>query len=145
MAALSCLPACLPDGGMPASTDGVTARTSALAGDAEKFWDSPSIPVCWDLDGWDTEKAWVADQIKRTWETETGITFTGWGHCQDVQVPTALGYGGTGYTYQKPPGIHVVEMDVRPKKPRPSDRISTGGSRTRRPPSTRTPIWGGSS
>lgn len=44
-------------------------------------WTNRSIPVCWDTSGYATEKGWVRDQIGLTWETETGVSFTGWGDC----------------------------------------------------------------
>ena len=45
------------------------------------IWNLPAIPVCWEATGNDTEKGWVKDQIEQTWETETSVSFSGWGTC----------------------------------------------------------------
>src|SRR5262245_1582389 len=41
------------------------------------IWSKPNIDVCWDTAGASTEKGWVHDAIRRTWEKETNALFTG--------------------------------------------------------------------
>ncbi|HEY0252923.1 MAG TPA: M12 family metallopeptidase [Kofleriaceae bacterium] len=48
---------------------------------SHKIWTTGVIPVCWEADGWGAEKAWVKDQIARTWESETAVRFDGWATC----------------------------------------------------------------
>ncbi|HEY0986245.1 MAG TPA: M12 family metallopeptidase, partial [Kofleriaceae bacterium] len=45
------------------------------------IWANPNVDVCWDTAGATTEKGWVRDAIRRTWEKETNALFTGWGAC----------------------------------------------------------------
>jgi hypothetical protein len=48
------------------------------------IWNLADIPVCWEATGNDTEKGWVKDAIEKTWETETAVTFSGWGTCSSA-------------------------------------------------------------
>ncbi len=47
------------------------------------LWDSLYIPVCWENPNAvpEEELAWVRDAVARTWETESNVSFTGWGTC----------------------------------------------------------------
>jgi Protein of unknown function (DUF3421) len=49
---------------------------------SKTLWPSPNnIPVCWENPGNATEKGWVRKAISTTWETVSGVKFTGWGQC----------------------------------------------------------------
>jgi hypothetical protein len=39
------------------------------------------ISVCWQSDGFETQKAWVKAAVARTWEAHAGVSFAGWGTC----------------------------------------------------------------
>jgi hypothetical protein len=45
------------------------------------LWANPVIPVCWETAGSAIEKGWTRDAVLRTWEQQSGVTFTGWGDC----------------------------------------------------------------
>lgn len=56
------------------------------------LWPDPSnIPVCWEMSGFTHEKQIIKDSVKKAWETDSSIRFTGWGQCTTSS-----------------PGIHIV-------------------------------------
>ena len=60
------------------------------------------IPVCWDdvSAGTATQRAWVEDQVSKTWSYVANVTFTGWGHCATPPDPSG--------------SIHIYVSDIRP-------------------------------
>jgi VCBS repeat protein/astacin (peptidase family M12A) len=61
--------------------DSVSEVDQELYALSTAIWPSPTIQVCWETAGNDTEKSWVRQSVKRTWEHETGLVFEGWGIC----------------------------------------------------------------
>lgn len=59
----------------------VGSKQSPLYVASTKIWSSPRISVCWETSGKTTEKAWIRDAIRNTWEAESAVTFTGWAMC----------------------------------------------------------------
>jgi hypothetical protein len=47
------------------------------------LWPSPgAIPVCWETNGFEQEKGWVADSIRGSWEAAApAVHFVGWKSC----------------------------------------------------------------
>jgi hypothetical protein len=76
-------------GGADPQSDGeavganVGTKSSQLFVLQATLWKTPSnIPVCWETAGSPTEKAWVANAIKISWEAATSaLKFTGWDTC----------------------------------------------------------------
>jgi hypothetical protein len=74
----------------------VGTSQAALFALPDVLWPTPSaIGVCWETGGFATEKAWVKDALKTSWEANVpAIKFTGWGTCSSgakgihVQVAT---------------------------------------------------------
>src|SRR5688572_8476283 len=65
----------IPDeGAISTSQDGLWISKPDL-------WTIPTIPVCWLNPNYTWEKEWVRDAIERSWESEIGVAFTGWGDC----------------------------------------------------------------
>ena len=65
------------------------AKYGAVDWDAR--WDRPQISVCWlNHPEFAVERAWVRDQVAKTWEAASGIRFTGWQDCKpggaDVRI-----------------------------------------------------------
>lgn len=54
------------------------------------LWPSTSIRVCWETEGYETEKLYVRNAIERTWERESGVDFTHWGACPSYPSPMPL-------------------------------------------------------
>ncbi len=56
---------------------------AALFALPDTLWPNPSaIGVCWETGGFATEKGWVKDAMKTSWEANVpAIKFTGWGTC----------------------------------------------------------------
>lgn len=73
-------------------------RSDSLFVNDNLIW-SGAIPVCWEKSGNDTEKGWVRNAVMRTWEQESGATFTGWGTCasgsRGIRIQTADGHPHT--------------------------------------------------
>ncbi|CAM4397928.1 MULTISPECIES: hypothetical protein [Myxococcus] len=48
-----------------------------------RLWRPMTVPVCWENPGPNdgTQRQWVRDAVARTWETRSGIRFSGWGTC----------------------------------------------------------------
>jgi len=65
----------------------VTAQVSQLQVKQEAsvlksaLWKRPTIEVCWDTPGFNTEKTWVRDAVTRTWDQESALEFVGWQQC----------------------------------------------------------------
>lgn len=64
---------------LPDEAVGETAQELYVLSTA--VWPSTAIQVCWETAGNDTEKSWVRQAVKRTWEMETGVVLEGWGVC----------------------------------------------------------------
>jgi hypothetical protein len=73
------LPAC--GSSDPGDVGATTATTSELFVASNTIWNVPNIPVCWETAGSATEKGWVREAVRGTWEKESGVLFTGWGTC----------------------------------------------------------------
>ena len=71
---------------------------SALYPKISTIWSSPTISVCWERAGNDTEKGWVRDAVLKTWEQESSLIFTGWNTC----------------TASTNSGLHILTDDVWP-------------------------------
>jgi len=59
-------------------------NTSAdLWASSQLLWPTPNISVCWENPAaWnDTYRQWVRNAVARTWESRSGVRFTGWGAC----------------------------------------------------------------
>jgi hypothetical protein len=69
----------------PAATATVEAAVTTEAEEAfilrSSIWDQTNIGVCWDTEGFDTEKTWVRDSLVQTWEQESALRFVGWQQC----------------------------------------------------------------
>lgn len=52
------------------------------------IWETSKINVCWEnpSSGNTTERGWVRDAVRDTWEKESRLTFTGWGTCQSSSM-----------------------------------------------------------
>ena len=48
---------------------------------SSRVWSQPNVEVCWETAGFATEKAWVRNAVRATWEKESNLLFTGWGTC----------------------------------------------------------------
>src|SRR4051794_27641746 len=59
----------------------ISTSQSALWISKPDLWTLPTIPVCWADPDYTWEKEWVRDAIERSWESEIGVVFTGWGAC----------------------------------------------------------------
>ncbi|WP_342380070.1 hypothetical protein NVS55_10925 [Myxococcus stipitatus] len=48
-----------------------------------RLWRPMSVAVCWENPGQadGTQRQWVRNAVTRTWETHSGVRFTGWGTC----------------------------------------------------------------
>lgn len=50
---------------------------------SNRLWRPMNVAVCWEnpglLDG--TQRQWVQNAVTRTWQTRSGVRFTGWGTC----------------------------------------------------------------
>ncbi len=70
----------------------ITALKSAI-------WSNPTIPVCWErsVNEYPTERGWVRDSIKETWEEYSSVHFVGWNSCTEAA-----------------PGIHIGIADSNP-------------------------------
>lgn len=49
------------------------------------IWENKSIPVCWENPSPSntTERSWVQNAVANTWGRLSGLSFTGWGQCND--------------------------------------------------------------
>ncbi len=47
------------------------------------IWPSPVIAVCWENDDalFATERQWVEQAVRSTWQTHSAVNFVGWGKC----------------------------------------------------------------
>ncbi|WP_437591223.1 FG-GAP-like repeat-containing protein [Sorangium sp. So ce1000] len=95
---LSCIASCAsePSGQVEETTSEAASDLYALS---TRIWPTTSIPVCWETAGNATEKEWVRSAVKATWESTTGVVFTGWGQCS---ASTSS-------------GIRIQTADVRPR------------------------------
>jgi hypothetical protein len=52
------------------------------------LWRPMSVPVCWEnpTAGDATQRQWVRDAVVRTWESQSGVRFTGWGTCKTIST-----------------------------------------------------------
>jgi len=57
--------------------------SSSLYVASSSLWQPASVPVCWENPGAGdgTQRQWVRNAVARTWESRSGIRFTGWGTC----------------------------------------------------------------
>jgi hypothetical protein len=63
--------------GVSMSDNPLYVRESAL-------WPDPSgIPVCWENDGFDEEKAWTREAVELSWELFSNADFVGWRRCPE--------------------------------------------------------------
>ncbi|KYF66718.1 hypothetical protein BE15_20760 [Sorangium cellulosum] len=68
--------------GSVATAEDTGAADSALYVYGLEVWDTLSIPVCWDnAMASTTERGWVRDAVRDTWEAASAVRFTGWGQC----------------------------------------------------------------
>jgi hypothetical protein len=83
------------------------SKSSELFALSPTIWkNSTSIPVCWETAGFATEKGWVANAIKASWEAATtALRFTGWETCtaasKGIRILVKSG---------DPEGPHVVDF-----------------------------------
>lgn len=85
-------------------TDGaVVSNTGGLYILSPKVWKNPigsgiqgaAVPVCFDRgfypagppNSYVTERAWIRDQVRLTWEASANIELTGWGDCGSINEP----------------------------------------------------------
>lgn len=47
----------------------------------DAIWPDPNIPVCWEANGWTTQKSWVRSAVENSWEANSRVDFQGWGTC----------------------------------------------------------------
>ncbi|MFP2923607.1 hypothetical protein ACLESO_00015 [Pyxidicoccus sp. 3LG] len=75
----------LPESAEPGTSPAGSMRNSEadLYVASARLWRPMTVAVCWEnpglLDG--TQRQWVRNAVARTWETRSGIRFTGWGTC----------------------------------------------------------------
>ena len=73
--------------GCPSSVPSNAAKspdhTDKLIALSASVWEDSEIPVCWEnpLDSDQQERRWVQDAITKTWQTHSGLSFTGWQAC----------------------------------------------------------------
>jgi hypothetical protein len=68
----------------PAGSDEHSEATSeALYGNSGDYWPGGKVKVCWEsMDPkYATERAWVQDQITKTWQANSALVFSDWGQC----------------------------------------------------------------
>jgi len=75
---------------LPALAQGAAVQFDQISPDLAKYgavdwsarWDRPQISVCWlNHPEYAQEKAWVRDQVAKTWEAASSVRFTGWQNC----------------------------------------------------------------
>ena len=95
--------------GIPQGIQGqpIQRRSDPLTAVSGKIW-TGAVPVCWETQGFDTQKDWVRSAIASTWERESLIRFTGWGRCRSSLSLPAFGIRiGIADTAKAP---HVKEL-----------------------------------
>ncbi|WP_394846764.1 FG-GAP-like repeat-containing protein [Pendulispora brunnea] len=80
-AILLAMAGCSSDAPDAESFEQTSSREEPLYVASTRVWSNPNIPVCWETAGYPTEKNWVRSTIRRTWEKESNVLFTGWGTC----------------------------------------------------------------
>ncbi|MBN2529461.1 MAG: hypothetical protein JXR76_23945 [Deltaproteobacteria bacterium] len=62
------------------------------------IWNSTTIPVCWEnlSDSTSAQRTVVRNAIKQTWETYSGLNFTGWNQCSSSSNGIRIGVKDTG-------------------------------------------------
>ena len=96
------LSACGGGGGNADDSAGTAPASTVASGDGHRttqgfalssaIWQQPTIPVCWvnpDATN-DTERHWVQQTVRRTWERASKVAFTGWGPCPRENEGTAI-------------------------------------------------------
>jgi hypothetical protein len=71
---------CVLESGETESAEDLGEASDELYVEAENLFDRP-IRVCWNFDGWDTEKEWVRSAVEETWMRETNVEFHDWSRC----------------------------------------------------------------
>lgn len=85
-AVLSSLAACAGEAPSSAEFEPLASAESDLYVDVPHVWTNRAIGVCWETSGNDTEKGWVRDAIRKTWERETGLSTWGWTTCGSLPI-----------------------------------------------------------
>jgi hypothetical protein len=75
---------------VPAFAQNTTVRFEQISPDLSRYgavdwsarWDRAQISVCWlNHPEYTQERAWVRDQVSKTWEAASSVRFTGWRNC----------------------------------------------------------------
>lgn len=95
----------LAGGCEPPPEQEIEVREGELFVQTKLLWESPTIQVCWEQDGYAQERAWVQNALRRTWEAHSNVRFVGWGRC----------YGGRNGANRDVlfPGIRVMFENQR--------------------------------
>ena len=65
-----------------ASDEDIDSQDDSIYAASSLLWKTKSIPVCWENPGNDaTQRAWVKDQVTKTWDAASSLSFTGWQTC----------------------------------------------------------------
>jgi hypothetical protein len=63
------------------SNDDLEVHRQRLFVKSSVIWSNEAIEVCWEQDGFETEKNWVRAGISRTWQAASNVRFFGWHRC----------------------------------------------------------------
>jgi hypothetical protein len=63
-----------------------------------QLWPSPTISVCWEQDGYQTEKALVRAALRDSWEAVSSVRFTGWSRCSEGSMGIRVFLDGAAVT-----------------------------------------------
>lgn len=65
-----------------APVEDIAAANDSIYAASSSIWQNKTIPVCWENPGDNgAERGWVQDQIGKTWDAVSSVTFTGWQKC----------------------------------------------------------------
>ena len=76
-------------------------------------WTSNEIKVCWEDTGYTTEKGWIREAIRSTWEIEGAVSFTEWDDCTAGESGVRVGfYSDWGVTHGLGKQINGMQRGV---------------------------------
>jgi hypothetical protein len=78
-------------GSRPHGESDVQETTQPLYVLTSQLWQSQPVPICWINDDPSSatendQRAWVAEEIDKTWSFVSGFSFSGWGHCASASA-----------------------------------------------------------
>lgn len=80
------------------SDDDIESVRSPLYINDNNVWTARVVPVCWESQGtvYDTEKIWVKEVLERTWQQESGTSFSGFSACSAGQAGIHVRFNNAG-------------------------------------------------